>query len=51
MVDVINFYDRFQKLSTSHLLALKSFDAITLKHGFEGFCIPSLGVRHYAEMV
>jgi hypothetical protein len=43
MDDMVDFYDRFQELSTSHLLALMPFDAITLKHGFEGLCLPHLG--------
>jgi hypothetical protein len=42
--NMVNFYDRFQELSTSHLLALMPFDAVILKHGFKGLCIPGLGV-------
>ncbi len=30
--DVVNFYDRLQELSTSHLLAIMPFDAIILKN-------------------
>ncbi len=47
---MVNFYDRLQELSTSHLLALMPFDAIVFKHGFEGLCIPGLGILCYAEM-
>jgi hypothetical protein len=50
MVDVVNLYDHFQKISTSHLLALMPFDAIILKHGFAGLCILGLGVQCYAEI-
>jgi hypothetical protein len=48
--EVVNFYDRFHKLSTSHLLAVMPFNAIMLKNCFEGLCIPDLGTQHYAEM-
>jgi hypothetical protein len=44
MDDVLNFYDWFQELSTSHLLAHMPFDVIILKHGLEGLCILGLGV-------
>ncbi len=48
--DVVNFYNRFYKLLTSHLFAIMPFDAIILKHHFEGLCIPGLGTRRYADM-
>ena len=41
--DVVGFYDRFQELSTSHLLALMPFDSIVLKSRYEGLFIPGLG--------
>ena len=47
--DVVGFYDRFQELSTSHLLALMPFDSIVLKNRYEGLFIPGLGTRRYAE--
>jgi hypothetical protein len=51
MDDVVNFYNRFQELSMSHLLALMPFDAIILKQGFKRLlCILGLGVQCYAEM-
>ena len=43
--DVVGFYDRFQELSTSHLLALMPFDSIVLKNRYEGLFIPGLGTR------
>jgi hypothetical protein len=43
--DVVNFYGRFQELSTSHLLAVMPFNAIMLKNCYEGLCIPGLGTR------
>ncbi len=46
----MNFYNRFYKLLTSHLFAIMPFDAIVLKHHFEGLCIPGLGTRRYADM-
>jgi len=47
--DVVGFYDRFQELSTSHLLALMPFDSIVLRNRYEGLFIPGLGTRRYAE--
>ena len=47
--DVVGFYDRFQELSTSHLLALMPFDSIVLKNRYEGLFIPGLGTRRYAD--
>jgi hypothetical protein len=47
--DVVGFYDRFQELLTSHLLALMPFDSIVLKNRYEGLFIPGLGTRQYAE--
>jgi hypothetical protein len=41
--DIVNFHDRFQELSTPHLMALMPFDFIVLKHGYEGLFIPGLG--------
>jgi len=49
MEDVVGFYDRFQELSTSHLLALMPFDSIMLKNCYEGLFIPGLGTRRYAD--
>jgi hypothetical protein len=43
----VDFYDRFQELSPSHLLALIPFDGIMLKNRFEGLCVPGLGTRRY----
>jgi hypothetical protein len=48
--DVVNFYDRFHKLSTSHLLTVMPFKAIVLKNRVGGLCIPGLGTQHYVEM-
>jgi hypothetical protein len=48
--DIVNFYDPLQELLTSHLLAIMPFDAIILKHSFEGLCIPGLGTRWYADL-
>ncbi len=45
----VDFYDRFQELSPSHLLAVMPFDGIVLKNRFEGLCIPGLGTHCYAE--
>ena len=47
--DVIGFYDRFQELSTSHLLALMPFDSIVLKNRYEGLFIPGLGTQQFAD--
>ena len=47
--DVVGFYDRFQGLSTSHLLALMPFDSIVLRNRYEGLFIPGLGTWRYAE--
>ncbi len=41
--DVVGFYDQFQELSTSHLLALMPFDSIVLTNRYEGLFIPGLG--------
>ncbi len=49
-VVIVNFYDWFQELFTSHLLAVMPFNGIVLKIRFEGLCILGLGTRHYAEM-
>ncbi len=43
--DIVNFYDRFHKFSTPHLMALMPFNSIALKHGYEGLFIPGLGTR------
>ncbi len=48
--DVVNFYERFQELSTSHLLAVMPFDGIVLKNHFKGLSILGLGTQRYAEM-
>jgi hypothetical protein len=47
--DVVNFYDRLQELSTSHLLAIMPFNAIVSKNHLEGLCIPGLGTQQYAD--
>ncbi len=47
---IVNFYDWFQEISTSYLLAIMPFNAIVLKNHFKGLCILGLGIRHYAEM-
>lgn len=46
--DVVGFYDRFQELSTAHLLALMPFDSIKLSNWYEGLFVPGLGTRRYA---
>ncbi len=46
--DVVGFYDRFQELSTAHLLALMPFDSIKLSNRYEGLFVPGLGTRRYA---
>jgi hypothetical protein len=43
--DIVNFYNRFQELSTSHLLAVMPFNAIMLKNCYDRMCIPGLGTR------
>ncbi len=47
--DAIHFYDHFQELTMSHLIALMPFNAIVLKHRYEGLCIPGLGMQQYAN--
>ena len=47
--DVVSFYDRFQELSTAHLIALMPFDSIKLTNRYEGLFIPGLGTRKYSE--
>ncbi len=48
-VDVVDFYDRFQELSASHLLAVMLYDGVVLRNRFEGLCLPGLGTLRYAE--
>jgi len=40
--DVVGFYDPFQELSTSHLLALIPFDSIVLSTGMRDSSSPAL---------
>ncbi len=47
--NVVDFYDRFQELSASHLLAVMPFDGVILRNRFEGLCLPGLGIRCYAD--
>ena len=48
--DMVDFYDRLQETAADHLTALMPFDAILLRFGFEGLCVPGLGVTRYARM-
>jgi hypothetical protein len=48
--DAVEFYDRLQETAANHLLALMPFDAIMLRFGFEGLCVPGLGVTRYSRM-
>ena len=48
--DMVDFYDRLQETAADHLIALMPFDAILLRFGFEGLCVPGLGVTKYARM-
>ena len=48
--EVVEFYDRFQETAADHLIALIPFDAVLLRSGFEGLCVPGLGVSRYARM-
>jgi hypothetical protein len=47
----VTFYDKLQKTSANYLLLLMLFDAINLNMGFEGLCLPGLGLPRYAEIV
>ena len=48
--DMVDFYDRLQETAADHLIALMPFDAILLRFGFEGLCVPGHGVQKYARM-
>ena len=48
--DVVEFYDRLQEVASSHLIGIMPFDAVRLRHRFEGLCIPGLGLARYAAM-
>jgi hypothetical protein len=48
--DTVKFYDQLQEKASDHILALMPFDAIMLRIGFEGLCIPGLGVHRYMRM-
>ncbi len=48
--DAIEFYDKFQELSTLHLLPIMPFDAARPKSNFEGLFIPGLGTERYTEI-
>jgi hypothetical protein len=48
--EVIDFYDRLQEVSSSHLIAIMPFNAVMLCNRFKGLCIPGLGVMRYATM-
>ena len=48
--DVVEFYDRLQEVASSHLIGIMPFDAVRLRHRFEGLCIPGLGLSRYAAM-
>ena len=43
--DVVGFYNHFQELSASHILALMPFESIVLKNHYEGLFIPGLGTQ------
>ncbi len=47
--DVINYYNHFQELAMGHLMAVMPYDTIVLKNGYEGLCIPGLGMHCYAN--
>jgi hypothetical protein len=49
-IEVGNFYDQLQEVSSSHLIAIMPFVAVMLRNRFEGLCIPGLGVMRYATM-
>ena len=51
MVDLVQFYDNFQKTGSVYLLPVMPFDAVNLKLGFEGLCPPGLGVDQYVSIV
>jgi hypothetical protein len=48
--DVVEFYDRLQEVASSHLIGIMPFDAVRLRHRFEGLCIPGIGLIRYAAM-
>jgi hypothetical protein len=48
--DAVEFYDCLQETAADHLFALMPFDAIVLRFGFEGLCVPGLGVTQYLRM-
>jgi hypothetical protein len=48
--DVVNFYDCLQEVVLCYVIAVLPFDAIILTHGFEGLCLPGLGLVRYAAM-
>jgi hypothetical protein len=45
--DAVEFYNKFQGLSHSHLLPLMPFDAVRLGNNFEGLYVPGLGTQRY----
>jgi hypothetical protein len=47
---VVDFYDRLQKSASGLVIAILPFDAIMLSNGFEGLCVPTLGVYCYQLM-
>jgi hypothetical protein len=51
MVDLVQFYDNFQKMGSIYQLPVMPFDAVNLKLGFERLCPPGLGVDRYASIV
>ena len=47
----VDFYDKLQKTSALFLLPIMLFDTININMGFEGLCLPGLGLPCYAEIV
>jgi hypothetical protein len=47
---IVEFYDKFQKISASYLLPIMPFNCISIRMGFEALCPPGLGVPKYAAI-
>jgi hypothetical protein len=47
---VVDFYDCLQESASGLTIAILLFDAIMLSNGFEGLCVPALGVYCYQLM-
>jgi hypothetical protein len=48
--NAVEFYDWLKETAANNLLALMPFDAIMLRFGFKGLCVPGLGVTWYSRM-